>query len=78
MFIWKKGLFGKRILGKVSFAKWLKVVVGGSLRNKREGRGFWAKSPLFFLLPPGRNRGRGLGASAAPIPVARGSGVAPG
>ena len=76
MFIWKKGLFGKRNLGKVSFAKGLKVV-GVSLRNKREGRGFWAKSPLFFLLPPGQNRGSGLGASAEPIPAARGSAVAP-
>jgi len=53
-FIWKKklrqGFFCKRAKGG-----------GVSLRNKREGRGFWAKSPLFFLHPPGRNRGRGLG-----------------
>ena len=53
-FIWKKklrqGFFCKRAKGG-----------GVSLRNKREGRGFWAKSPPFFLLPPDQNRGREWG-----------------
>jgi len=73
----EKGFIWKKKLRQGFFCKRAKGGGGVSLRNKREGRGFWAKSPLFFLLPPGRNRGRGLGASAAPIPAARGSGVAP-
>jgi len=38
----------------------------GSLRNNEKGRGFWAKSPFFSLLPSRRTGEAHLGAGGGP------------
>ena len=38
----------------------------GSLRNNEKGRGFWAKSPFFSLLPSRRTGEARLGAGGGP------------
>ena len=39
----------------------------GSLRNNEKGRGFWAKSPFFSLLPSRRTGEARLGAGGGPL-----------